>query len=91
MAKFGTGIAAETIEVGPPSGIGDDANVEPEHARHAKRLCVASRQTKPLASPGVVRPRPQSDRHARAGEVDACAEETCVEEWIGARAVSSGR
>jgi hypothetical protein len=52
MAKFGAGIAAETTEVGPPSGVGDDANVELEHARHAKRLCVASRQTKPLASPG---------------------------------------
>jgi len=32
MAKFGAGIAAETTEVGPPSGVGDDANVELEHA-----------------------------------------------------------
>ena len=52
MAKFGAGIAAETTEVGPPSGVGDDANVELEHGPHAKRLCVASRQTKPLASSG---------------------------------------
>jgi hypothetical protein len=52
MATFGAGIAAETIEVGPPSGVGDDANVELERARQAQRLCVASRQTKPLASSG---------------------------------------
>ena len=52
MAKFGARIAAETTEVGPPSGVGDDANAELEHARHAKPLCVASRRAKPLASPG---------------------------------------
>ena len=52
MAKFGARLAAEATEVGPPSGVRDDANVEPQHAGHAKRLRIASRQSMPLASAG---------------------------------------
>ena len=72
MAKFGARIAAETAEVGPPSGVRDDAKVEPQHARHAKRLRIASRQPKPLASAGsYVIALSQSDTLEQARWMDA--------------------